>query len=259
MPRRVRHTLLPMPQDIYDPAFVKSVFDKCSSSYRYWSNIASFGFVWIWRRQCIAALPSFPSDNAVIADLMAGTGEVWPPLLRRHPRLAKIIAIDISAGMVQGAVQRLHAMRADRIEITEANVLTVELPPASVDALLCGFGLKTFDKQQQLQIARQVANLLKPGGVFSFIEASDPKGWLFRPLYNFYLRTALPVIERLFLNGAQDFAMLGVYSKEFQNCSHFVDCLKSCGLDVELKVYFFGCATGAVGRRLPHAAPTSSS
>ncbi len=238
-----------MSQNIYDPAYVKSVFDKCSGSYRYWSNIASFGFVWLWRRQCIAALPDFTSENAVIADLMAGTGEVWPTLVRRHPKLAKIIAIDISSGMVQAAVLRLHAMRADRIQITEANVLTVQLPAASVDALVCGFGLKTFDKDQQMQIAKQVARVLKPSGVFSFVEASDPKGWLFRPLYNFYLRVGLPTIEHLFLRGAQDFAMLGIYSREFQNCSHFVECLKSCGLEAEMRTYFFGCATGVVGQR----------
>ena len=31
-------------QDIYDPLFVKGVFDRTSAAYRYWSQIASFGF-----------------------------------------------------------------------------------------------------------------------------------------------------------------------------------------------------------------------
>jgi ubiquinone/menaquinone biosynthesis C-methylase UbiE len=236
-------------QDIFDPLFVKGVFDRCSTSYRYWSQIASFGFVWIWRRQCIDALPEFVSNSATVADLMAGTGETWPYLLKRHPQLGRIAALDISEGMVRGAVERLHALRADRISIIQANVLEAELPTQSADALICTFGLKTFNKAQQARIAQQVAATLKPGGVFSFVEASDPKNWMFRPFYNFYLRNALPMIERLFLRGAQDFAMLGVYSKEFQNCGHFAQSLRSCGLEVELVSYFFGCATGVVGKK----------
>jgi ubiquinone/menaquinone biosynthesis C-methylase UbiE len=236
-------------QDIFDPLFVKGVFDRCSTSYRYWSQIASFGFVWIWRRQCIDALPHFQSDGATVADLMAGTGETWPHLLKRHPQLKQISALDISEVMVRGAIGRLHKLRADRISIVQANVLDSQLPRNSADALICTFGLKTFNRAQQTVIAQQVANALKPAGVFSFVEASDPKNWMFRPLYNFYLRNALPMIEKLFLRGAQDFAMLGVYSKEFQNCEHFAHSLRSCGLEVELVSYFFGCATGVVGRK----------
>jgi ubiquinone/menaquinone biosynthesis C-methylase UbiE len=238
-----------MAQDIFDPLFVKGVFDRCSTVYRYWSQAASFGFVWLWRRQCINSLPHFEPDGAVVADLMAGTGETWPYLLARHPQLGQIAALDISEGMVRGAIDRLHKLRADRINIMEANVLDADLPKCNADALICTFGLKTFNHAQQARIAQQVAATLKPGGVFSFIEASDPMGWIFRPVYNFYLRNALPLIEKLFLRGAQDFAMLGVYSKEFQNCNHFAQCLGSCGLDVEFRTYFFGCATGVVGRR----------
>ncbi len=238
-----------MAEDIFDPVFVKGVFDRCSGTYRYWSQIASFGFVWLWRRQCIGALPKFASDDAVVADLMAGTGETWPHLLKQHPKLHKIIALDISEGMVRGAIRRLHSMRADRIEIAQANVLDAELPKGCAAALICTFGLKTFNRAQQARIAQQVEFTLKPGGVCSFIEASDPKGWVFRPAYNFYLRKGLPWVEKLFLRGAQDFAMLGIYSQEFQDCGHFAECLRSCGMIVEFKTYFHGCATGVVGKK----------
>jgi demethylmenaquinone methyltransferase/2-methoxy-6-polyprenyl-1,4-benzoquinol methylase len=46
--------------------------------------------------------------------------------------------------------------------------------------------------------------VLKPGGVFSMIEASDPKGWWLRPLYLLHLKVGLPLVERIFLRGAQD-------------------------------------------------------
>jgi len=170
-------------EQIYDPDFVRDVFDRCGPNYRNWSAVASFGFVRRWRKQCVSALPIDTAEDAVCFDLMAGTGEVWPHLLRRFPDLAHI------------------------------------------------------------------KRVLKPGGVFSLIEASDPTQWNLRGLYRFYMDGVLPLIERLFLRGAQDFAMIGTYTKNFQNAAYFADCLRKEGLEVDYRTYFFGCATGVSGRK----------
>ena len=59
----------------------------------------------------------------------------------------------------------------------------------------------------------------------------------------------LPLIERIFLRGARDFAMIGAYSMNFGDCAFFADMLRHHGLEVEYRKYFFGCATGVVGRK----------
>jgi ubiquinone/menaquinone biosynthesis C-methylase UbiE len=46
--------------DIYDPKFVKGVFDRCSERYIAFSLICSFGFTERWRQQCVAAMPAPP-------------------------------------------------------------------------------------------------------------------------------------------------------------------------------------------------------
>jgi ubiquinone/menaquinone biosynthesis C-methylase UbiE len=236
-------------KDIFDPDFVRGVFDRCGPNYRYWSQIASFGFVRLWRKQCIQSLPSKVNDGALIYDLMAGTGETWGLLLQRYPAATKIVALDISATMVKNAIERLHKMRATKIEVREADVLKQTSLPASADIIISSFGLKTFNKAQQRFIAKYVATTLKPGGTFSFVEASDPKGWLLRPLYRFYMCSVLPFIERSFLNGAQDFAMIGDYTAAFIDCSHFAQSLKNEGLVVEYSKLFFGCASVVYGRK----------
>lgn len=236
-------------QDIYDPNFVRDVFDRCSASYRYWSHIASFGFVFLWRRQCVDHMPGPLPDGAVGLDLMAGTGEAWPYLLRRRAGIASITAVDISSGMIRRAVDRLHGSRVDKIKLVEADILSSTLPAESADFIISTFGLKTFNEGQQRRFAREMARVLKRGGVFSLIEASDPKAWVLRGLYRLYLDRVLPLIEKTVLRGAQDFAMLGVYTRNFGDCRFFARCLADEGLDVELKVFFFGCATGVVGRK----------
>lgn len=235
--------------DIYDPDFVKAVFDRCSGKYIAFSYICSMGFTEFWRSDAVKILPKPESETPVGYDLMAGTGEAWPHLMKRFPGISKITAIDISEGMHKRALERLHAGRTEKIGFICDNVLDSELEPESCDFVISTFGLKTFDKSQQAKLAGLVAKVLKPGGSFSFIEASDPKGWMLRPLYLFHLKTVLPLIEKLFLNGAQDFAMIGSYSTNFGNAQHFGDCLAERGLEVDFKKHFFGCATSVSGRK----------
>jgi ubiquinone/menaquinone biosynthesis C-methylase UbiE len=234
--------------DIYDPRYVADLFDRCSSNYRWWSAVSSFGFVSIWRHQCVALFDP-PQPSAVAVDLMAGTGEVWPHLLRRFPDLGTITALDISHRMHVEAKERLHGAYADRITHIEANALENNLPEAAADLLISTFGLKTFNAAQQTLLARQVARILKPGGQFALIEASDPKGWLLRPLYRLYLDRVLPQIERLFLRGAHDFSMIGAYTRGFGDASHFAQALREAGLTVRFRRHFFGCATSVSGRK----------
>ena len=146
-------------------------------------------------------------------------------------------------------MKRLHSLRAHRISFVEDDVLLSNLPPDSADFVISTFGLKTFNAQQQRELAKLIGRVLKPGGTFSVIEASDPKGWWLQPLFMFYLRRVLPLVERSLLKGAQDFAMIGTYTRNFSDISDFAGFLADEGLDVRVARYFFGCASGVSGQK----------
>src|SRR5262249_14224465 len=146
----------------------------------------------------------------------------------------------ISTGMHRLAMDRLHSHRAQKIGFIEDDVLASDLPDGSADFVISTFGLKTFNAAQHERLAALIARVLKPGGSFSLIEASDPKGWWLRPFYLFHLKVVLPLIERLFLRGAQDFAMIGTYSTNFGNASAFAEMLRAQGLQVDDRRFFFG-------------------
>jgi demethylmenaquinone methyltransferase/2-methoxy-6-polyprenyl-1,4-benzoquinol methylase len=228
----------------YDPADVAALFDRCAGNYRWWSSVSSFGFVDRWRRAAVRQIPS--PHPQVIVDLMAGTGEAWPHILGRYPD-AEITAIDISHQMHVHALEVLHKERADKITHLEVNALTTALPDGMADVVFSTFGLKTFNAEQHVVLAQQVARLLKPGGAFSLIEASDPKGWIGRPFYRLYMDRIIPLVEKLFLKGAEDFSMIGPYTKGFGNCSGFAEALRAEGLEVTYHAHFFGCATSVSG------------
>lgn len=165
------------------------------------------------------------------------------------PGIVEITAVDISSGMHARAMERLHAHRAHRIRFVEDDVLESRIPDSSADFIISTFGLKTFRSEQHRRLAALVARVLRPGGSFAMIEASDPKGWVLRPLYLFHLRAVLPLIERLLLRGAQDFAMIGTYSTNFGDASGMAAMLQAEGLEVRFRRHFFGCATSVSGRR----------
>ena len=221
-----------MTRDIYDPTYIAEVFDRCSANYRVWSAVASFGLVRRWRRHCVAGLDLPQGLPAQGVDLMAGTGEVWPHLLARFPEIAQITAIGISPAMHAEAVARLHGPRARRITHLCANMLETDLPDTSADFAISTFGLKTFDAAQHRIFATQLHRILKPGAPFSLIEATDPLGWRLRPLYRLYLDRVLPLVERMILRGAQDFMMLGAYTKNFGTGDSVTKALRIAGLSV---------------------------
>jgi len=194
-------------------------------------------------------MPLRDQSQSVAVDLMAGTGEIWPHVLRKFPNLGSIIALDISHRMHVEAVERLHSHLAHKIQHLESNVLESDLPEETADLVVSTFGLKTFNKTQQEVLARQIARILKPGGSFSLIEASDPKSWKLRPFYRFYLDNLLPKIERFFLQGANDFSMIGTYTKNYEDSSHFAEALRANGLIVSYQKHFFGCATSVAGHK----------
>ena len=244
-------------EDIYDPAFVADLFDRCGPNYRIWSLVASLGFVWIWRRQCVQRLKAMSAISQYkqtglnvhtpeIMDLMAGTGEIWPHVLAQFPK-SRITAIDISPRMHDEAKARLHEGYAHRITHLQADALTTEITPASTDFIVCSFGLKTLTPKGQSLLAERIATTLRPGGAFALIEAADPKGWRLRSLYRLYIDRILPLIERSFLRGAQDFAMIGTYTRNFGDCGHFAEALREQGLFASQRAHFFGCASSVAG------------
>jgi demethylmenaquinone methyltransferase/2-methoxy-6-polyprenyl-1,4-benzoquinol methylase len=140
-------------------------------------------------------------------------------------------------------------MSTTTVEVLEEDVLTCSLPDASADFVVSSFGLKTFSEQQLQSLAVEVARMLRPGGCFSFLEISVPRLTLLRWPYLTYLNHVVPFIGRLFLGNPDNYRMLGRYTSAFGDCRGFAACCTQAGLTADLRSFFFGCATGVVGKK----------
>lgn len=231
--------------DLYSSDFVSGLFDSMSSTYGLTNYVSSFGFTERWRHRCIEQLP-VQAEMKNGYDLMTGMGELWASLDQRFEK-ATITALDISPIMLAQAGKNASKYPY-KINLQQADVLDNSIPDHSADFIVCSFGLKTSNEIQLGTLAAEVARLLKPGGVFSFIEISVPQNAL-RPVYMFYLKKLIPLLGRMFQGNADNYRMMGIYTENFKDCDLFHKFLLEKGLEAELSSYFWGCATGVSGRK----------
>lgn len=237
--------------DPYSTEFVADLFDRMSATYGLTNYISSFGFTERWRRCCIQQLPHHPRLGKGY-DFMTGMGELWASLDPRFKE-AEVTGIDISSFMLAQAAKNTSAY-SYKIDLLQENVLANNVDNSSADFIVSSFGLKTFSPQQLDTLATEVSRILKPGGVFSFIEISVPKN-LLRPFYMFYLKQVIPLIGKIFQGDSDNYRMLGKYTEKFADCTLFHQLLITKGLEVHQTSHFAGCATGVFGRKSEPAWP----
>lgn len=233
-------------EDIFEPAFVKKLFNRMSNSYERMNYITSFGFSIIWRKQFINKLRQDNSKVQVL-DLLSGMGENWKLLNNRYPN-ADFFALDFSEEMISSSDKKNQKLR-NKFIILNQDVLSCSIEENKFDIITCAFGLKTFNEQQLILLARLIHSILKPGGSFTFIEVSKPSNNLLLFFYRFYLKSIVPILGKLLLGNPTDYKMLWKYTEIFQNAIRSKDIFEKEGLEVSYEKYFFGCATGIFGSK----------
>ncbi len=233
--------------DIYDTKYIEELFDEMSKSYEKVNYVTSFGFSKRWRRQFVknAAI----KQDMIICDLMCGMGECWSAIIKTMSENSKLIAVDLSNGMLKGAFKRKDKYANYSISISKQNALENNLEKEFADTVVSAFGIKTFSDEQKELLASEIHRILKPHGTFSLIEVSVPSNALLKPLYMFYLKTIIPLIGSIFLGNPENYKMLGVYTEKFKNCRKMKEILEKQGFTVNYHDYFLGCATGLSGKK----------
>ncbi|QDZ15057.1 class I SAM-dependent methyltransferase [Humibacter ginsenosidimutans] len=243
----------PTGTDLYAADSVRQLFDRMSRTYERVNVVLSLGFSARWRRQ-LARLAPMQRRGASILDAMCGMGETWDVLTRRFAD-ARFSALDFSPQMTGRARVRNLSRHAGRFAVLERDMLASGLPDASFDLVISAYGVKTFDQEQSVRFADELARILRPGGTFAFIEVTEPPSLLLRMLYGLYIGTIVPALARLLVADTEQYRMLGRYLRAYGDGRRTLDALAGHPLlVVEARKHFFGCATSFSGYRLAQAA-----
>lgn len=120
--------MAPSDHDLHDPIFVAGRFDRMASSHERVNELTSFGFSRRWRRQAVAWLDARPGDT--VLDAMTGMGEGLRHLAPRIGQDGRIVAIDLSAGMLRQAGRRRRAPGHPPVDLRQGDALATGLPDA---------------------------------------------------------------------------------------------------------------------------------
>jgi len=164
--------------DIYDAGFVERLFDEMSGTYERVNYLSSFGFSRRWREQFVGEISI--GSGMTVCDLMCGVGECWEAV-SAHLAGGRLVALDFSGGMLRLAEHRRADLPDIDVTLRREDALASSLGDGYADRIVCGFGVKTLSDEQKEVFASEVARLLRPGGAFSLVEVSVPRGWWLIP------------------------------------------------------------------------------
>ena len=105
----------------------------------------------------LAALPAFADADWIVGDLGCGTGQMTTALALF---VARVVAVDASAAMLQAAKKRLHGF--ENVELRRGELEALPIDDARLDAATLALVLHHLPEPDQA--LREVSRVLKPGG-----------------------------------------------------------------------------------------------
>ncbi|MFL5912616.1 MAG: class I SAM-dependent methyltransferase [Gaiellaceae bacterium] len=165
----------------------RELFAPLGPTYDRYARLLSFGQDPRWRRFLVSRVPRTAGR---VLDVATGTAAVALELAQAVPGRT-VVGVDQSPEMLAAGRARVErAGLADRIELREGRAESLPFADDEFDALTFTYLLRYVD--DPLATLRELARVVKPGGVVAMLEFDVPRG-MWRPLWELYVRLGLPL------------------------------------------------------------------
>jgi demethylmenaquinone methyltransferase/2-methoxy-6-polyprenyl-1,4-benzoquinol methylase len=122
----------------------------------------------------------------IILDISTGTGDVALAAQKFCPE-CKVVGLDPASNMMA-----LYRRKSPSALVTLGMAEYLPLHDASVDRALCSFGLRNFSDRGQGYA--EIRRVLKPGGLWGFLEMTAPPGRFFPLIFGVYFKRLVPLL-----------------------------------------------------------------
>ena len=219
---------------------VQRMFDSIAANYDKLNGTLSLGIDSYWRRDALKELRKYPHKQ--LLDIATGTGD-FAILAEKILHPEKIMAVDISEGMMQVGKEKVKAKGMEQIisfEMQDCANLT--FADNCFDAATIAFGVRNFENIDKS--FREVLRVLKPGGLFLFIELTTPQEAPIKQLYATYTQYVMPVLSGFFATEQRAYNYLPKSIAAFPQGREMMLILKKSGFtNIRLRRYTLGITT----------------
>lgn len=172
---------------------VRQMFDSIAPAYDFMNRAMTLGIDIWWRWLAVKRLKHLKPSS--ILDVATGTGD-FALQLHRSLKPCKILGIDLSQGMLEEACRKVKEKRLEQdIAFRQDDCMALHLEDETMDAVTVAFGVRNFEHLQQGY--KEMARVLKPGGMLCVLELSTPTNPLIRWFYDLYSMHIIPWIGSL--------------------------------------------------------------
>jgi demethylmenaquinone methyltransferase/2-methoxy-6-polyprenyl-1,4-benzoquinol methylase len=170
------------------------MFDRIAPRYDLMNRLTTLGLDQKWRRSGLARVKAGPGD--LVLDLACGTGDLTALALKRG---AAVLGVDYAGSMLAAAMERTGREKASPadppFQFIQADAGRLPVKSASVDVVVCGFGLRNFVDLEQ--VAVEMARVLTPNGRMMALEVCRPRNRFFRTCHALYFEKGVPLLGAL--------------------------------------------------------------
>lgn len=219
---------------------VRQMFDKVAPAYDKLNGLLSLGIDRYWRSDALKELRKYPHQQ--ILDIATGTGD-FAILAHRILKPEKIVGIDISEGMMRiGEAKTRQLGLQDAILFSQQDCAALAFPDESFDAATVAFGVRNFGQIDRS--FQEILRVLKPGGVFLFLELTTPRDKPVKQLYTLYSHYVIPFVSGIFSTEPKAYSYLPETISAFPQGREMMLALKKNGFtNIRLRRYTLGIAT----------------
>jgi len=204
---------------------VAEMFNSIAGRYDFMNRFLSAGIDKGWRKKAIREL--YEIHPKLILDVATGTGDV---AITAYNMLkpGKIIGIDIAEGMLALGRKKIEKLQLqNEIKLVQGDSETINYNNATFDAITVAFGVRNFqDLEKGL---KEMQRVLKPGGKVVILEFSKPKAFIFKQVYNVYMRVIAPVFGKLFTKNKKAYDYLNNSVQAFSDRENFLKIMNEAG------------------------------
>ena len=218
---------------------INSMFGEIAGRYDLANTILSAGIHHLWRSAVVRW--SGVKAGSRVLDCATGTGDLAIAFKKVVGSTGVVIGTDFCAEMLVPAPAKAAKQNLD-IRFEQADVTKLPFADASFDASSISFGIRNV--QNPVQGLKELARVVRPGGVVMVLEFGQPTWPGVQQAYEFYSSRVLPKIGGWITGRPQAYEYLQNSSAKFPCRDEFVAMMMNTGEfeSCEFRTLTFGIA-----------------